>query len=190
MDEFSRILRTGCITVFAVLAFAVVSCTVIVRLNEWPKEKARDELWVRATEIVNQGNKRATVTTVRDLFGPGGVCVVDTGPPNVDRMRKASPDKFFSVIQTIADMQDVSTTFGKPWEGDVWYTFVYVVGDGAVVKKYELVRKSSLDIYVPEGDGNRCFDWNAPVRLNFFPRDSDGDASLIITIPPDMNLKS
>jgi hypothetical protein len=192
VDRFWRVLRIGCISIFAFLTFTVVSCTVIVRLNERSREKARDELWSRGAEILNQSKKRVTVTTVKNLFGPDldGVCVVEAGPPYVDAMRKASPDKFASAIQTIANKHDVSSTFGKPWEGDVWYSFVYAVRDGVVVKKYELVRKSSLDIYVTERDGNRCFDWNAPIQLNFYPRDKDGEATLIITTPPDKNLKS
>jgi hypothetical protein len=192
VDEFLRVLRVGCISVFAFVAVGVGSCAVVGWLDGQSKAEMRKSLLARSVDILHVRKSNSAVVTAKDLFGNDieGVCVVEAGPPYVDAMRKASPDKFASVIQTIADMHDVSSTFGKPWEGDVWYSFVYAVDAGVVVKKYELVRKSSLDIYVTERDGNRCFDWNAPVQLNFYPRDSDGEARLIITIPPDKNLKS
>lgn len=177
MDQFWRVLRIGCISVFVVIAIGVGSCILLVRLEERPKSKARAALWSRGIEIVKQKKGTHAAVKVSDLFGNDmdGICIVFNNSFSEKGMRAESPNKYALAISAIAQIPPEPS-----WDSDILYWSVYVVKGAAVLRKYELVFRSTFDMH---SDDNRCHEPGAPLELDYFLRDEDGLESMFITIP-------
>ncbi len=143
----------------------------------------RSALWQRGTQILGQNDSTIAMTTVRDLFGGDidGICTVWNGPANEAEMRGTSPAKFDSAITAVVKWQrDTSAT-----DGDLRHWLVFAVKDGAVLRRYDLVLQSMVDIYRTDGSAERCFDPGTPAQLNLYSELNGENKSLIIKIPAE-----
>jgi hypothetical protein len=188
VDGASRLFRIGRI-IAAVLVLGAACLAITYALERFFEGRAANLLSARGTEILRRNKSSSAIVPLRDLFGNDidGVCIVWNGPVDEAAMRDGSAANFSPVISTIAKMQARDSVE----DSDTRYWVVHAVKGAAVIKSYNLVARSVVDLYRTDipSDGvtrepvDRCFDRNAPAQLNLYSEQSGEGKSLIIKVP-------
>ena len=190
MDGASRLFRIGRIVV-AVVVLAAAGLAIAYALERFFDGRAGNQLSARGTEILRRNNTSSAIVPLQDLFGSDidGVCIVWNGPVDEAVMRDGSAANFSPVISAIAKMQAQDSIE----DSDTRYWIVHAVKGAAVIKSYNLVSRSVVDLYRTDipADGvtrepvDRCFDRNVLAQLNLYSDQSGEGKSLIIKVPAE-----
>ena len=141
MDRFWRVLRIGCISIFAIMAFGVACCTAVVQLDNWQQARNWDSLVERVSRLQKIGR---TVATVGELFGQqnDGVCMYVASISSKANMQKVSPPEFAAVIEKLS-MRPTEMAAGSNYQWNLFAVrndsiqneyHIMAQGDGSSVK--------------------------------------------------------
>jgi hypothetical protein len=190
VDGASRSFRIGRIIV-AILVLGAAGLLIAYALERFLEGRAGNQLSARGAEILRRNKSDSAIVPLQDLFGNDidGVCIVWNGPVDEAAMRDGSAANFGPVISVIAKMQAQDSIE----DSDTRYWVIHAVKGAAVVKSYNIVARSVVDLYRTDipADGvtrepvDRCFDRNVPAQLNLYSDQSGDGKSLIIKVPAE-----